>query len=542
MFNPKVSIVIPVFNGSDYLAEAIESALAQTYGNREILVINDGSNDNGHTEQIAKSYGNAIRYFSKLNGGVASALNLAVANMSGNYFSWLSHDDLYVPEKIEKQIEVLYRSGLPDSTVIYSNYATFTDDPDRTIPVYLKGVPPKQFRYWITTENKLHGCTLLIPKKAFEKTGTFNEQLKTTQDYDLWFRMATECSFIHIPNILVKSRCHPNQGTHKMADIALSECNELLSNFVINLSHEEIVQATSSSIHASYEIIASSMFRRGFSRAGNVAEKYASQYCQIKHIKIAKYLRNARYINSRLFNICRKALPLKVKKFLKVIALRKRQQLVKNNESQQNQLKDKFSEIYQRNIFGGAVSRSGAGSDLIQTKRIRRALPELIQQYSVQTMMDAPCGDWFWMKETELGVKHYYGVDIVEALITHLCREYGSPERTFLCLDLVNDSLPQVDMIFSRDCLVHLCFTHALDIIANFKKSGARYLLTTSFTEQTCNNDLTGTSAFWRPLNLCLAPFNFPEPLLVIQEGCTEENGRYGDKSLCMWQLKDISV
>ena len=84
--NPLVSIVIPVYNGSDYLREAIDSALAQTYANIEVLVINDGSKDNGATESIALSYGDRIRYFNKENGGVASALNMGIEQMKGDYF------------------------------------------------------------------------------------------------------------------------------------------------------------------------------------------------------------------------------------------------------------------------------------------------------------------------------------------------------------------------------------------------------------------------------------------------------------------------
>ena len=100
-FNPLVSIVIPVYNGAEYMREAIDSALAQTYKNIEVIVVNDGSKDN--TDEIARSYGEKIRYFKKENGGVSTALNLAIQNMQGEYFSWLSHDDVYLPEKIERQ-------------------------------------------------------------------------------------------------------------------------------------------------------------------------------------------------------------------------------------------------------------------------------------------------------------------------------------------------------------------------------------------------------------------------------------------------------
>jgi glycosyltransferase involved in cell wall biosynthesis len=122
LFNPKVSIVIPVYNnGSNYLREAIDSALFQTYKNIEVIVVNGGSTDGGKTDRICKSYGNKIRYYVKENGGIATALNMGIEKMKGEYFSWLSHDDVYYPEKVQKQIEVL--SGFEDKeTVIYSDF------------------------------------------------------------------------------------------------------------------------------------------------------------------------------------------------------------------------------------------------------------------------------------------------------------------------------------------------------------------------------------------------------------------------------------
>ena len=98
MKKPKVSIIIPVYNGEDYLEEAIKSALNQTYKNLEIIVVDDGSKDK--TGKICEKYINKIKYLKKENGGVATALNLAIENMTGEYFSWLSHDNLYYKNKI----------------------------------------------------------------------------------------------------------------------------------------------------------------------------------------------------------------------------------------------------------------------------------------------------------------------------------------------------------------------------------------------------------------------------------------------------------
>lgn len=319
IFNPKVSIIIPVYNGSDFLAQAIDSALAQTYKNIEILVINDGSNDDGETERLAMSYGDKISYFFKPNGGVASALNMGILKMTGEYFSWLSHDDLYTKDKIEKQIRALTK--FEKGVVIYSNYSMFTKDPKNSIPVYLKGVHSTNFRYWITIENKLHGCTLLIPKIAFEKVGSFNENLRTTQDYDLWFRMAKEFNFVHIPEILVKARSHADQGSHKMAGIALKECNDLLSNFIMGLDSQEIISATNKLLGDSYADIASSMFNRGYNDAGRLADKFAQQN-DFNDKVIIQIRNNIKYLKNKVIYRGKKLLSIKVKNMIKTIMVR----------------------------------------------------------------------------------------------------------------------------------------------------------------------------------------------------------------------------
>lgn len=201
-------------------------------------------------------------------------------------------------------------------------------------------------------------------------------------------------------------------------------------------------------------------------------------------------------------------------------------------------LKDKFSEIYKNNIFEGRESRSGEGSDLVQTAVIRSELPRLLKELNVRFLLDAPCGDWHWMREVDLGVEKYIGTDIVDTLIKKNQIEFGDDKTSFQCMNLAEGELPKVDLIFSRDCLVHLSFADALKIIANFKRSGSKYLLTTTFTERTVNEDL-GTG-FWRPLNKQLEPFNFPQPIHLINEKCSEYNDMFTDKCLGLWLLEDI--
>jgi len=142
------------------------------------------------------------------------------------------------------------------------------------------------------------------------------------------------------------------------------------------------------------------------------------------------------------------------------------------------------------------------------------------------------------MRELTLNA-NYIGLDIVQELVTKNQSQFGSVTRRFECIDIVNGTLPQADLIFCRDCLVHLTYEQALKAIANFKSSGAHYLLTTTFPGRK-NQDLG--SIIWRPLDLCYSPFSFPAPLEIINENCTENNGRYNDKSLGLWKLSEIKT
>jgi len=275
-FRPMVSIVIPVFNGADFLSQAIDSALGQTYEYCEVIVVNDGSEDGGITEGIALGYGDRIRYLCKSNGGVASALNLAIQYSSGAYISWLSHDDLYESHKIERQIEAL-TSMDEKNTILYSDYSIFTDNPNDLLPITLGNIPAPRFRYWIMTENRLHGCTLLIPSLAFKEVGNFDINLKTTQDYDLWFRMSEHFNFVHLPISLVRSRQHEGQGSRTMAMLALVECNQLYIKYLPQLTLENLRAAKYVSVFSAYAAIAGSMTSRGFYDAAKVAREIALQ-------------------------------------------------------------------------------------------------------------------------------------------------------------------------------------------------------------------------------------------------------------------------
>lgn len=241
MIKPMVSIIIPVYNGDNYLREAIDSALAQTYQNIEVIVINDGSRDQRATENIALSYGDKIRYFQKENGGVATALNLGILNMKGEYFSWLSHDDMYYPQKIERQINALSEFG--DMTaLIHSDYDLLEVTTQSITHVKQSEIYPEEQltnSVFPIIQGLVHGCSLLIHKSHFIDHGTFNETLITTQDYDLWFRIFRNKKTIFIPESLVLSRLHDEQGSKTIASYN-SERDELYSSILRDLTEHEM--------------------------------------------------------------------------------------------------------------------------------------------------------------------------------------------------------------------------------------------------------------------------------------------------------------
>ncbi len=248
---PLISIVIPVYNGSNYLAEAIDSALAQTYLNIEILVVNDGSNDCGATKTIANSYGSKIRYFEKENGGVSTALNLGIEKMKGEYFSWLSHDDKYFPNKIKNQVNFLLEHKAKN-VLLYSDIA-FIDEKSKIISYNMyPHHSPENFRSAFIKDGLIHGCTLLIPTICFEECGIFDTSLRTTQDYELWFRFSQKFDFIHLPDVLVYSRLHENQDTIRLQNIVFEERDNLHQYFISNITVEEIKRFSDDNISGYY--------------------------------------------------------------------------------------------------------------------------------------------------------------------------------------------------------------------------------------------------------------------------------------------------
>ena len=197
-----------------------------------------------------------------------------------------------------------------------------------------------------------------------------------------------------------------------------------------------------------------------------------------------------------------------------------------------------FRYAHRQNLWHGPETPSGPGSSVEQTREITAVLPALCQRYGVRSLLDVPCGNFHWMARVDLPDVQYTGGDLVPEIVVEAWRQYGTSRRRFVELDLTCSPLPAADLLFCRDCLVHLSYADIVRAVRNIRQSAITYLLMTTFTaEQAFRDIVTGD---WRPINFEAPPFSFAHPLALIAERCTEQDGAFADKSLGLWRVGDL--
>ncbi len=204
---PKVTIVIPFYN-CPYVDQAIESALNQSYPNVEVIVVNDGSTQ--YVEKILP-YLERIRYLEKPNGGTASALNMGIRNASGDYFSWLSSDDLYHREKTAKQLAFMQEN---DAYASFGGYVVIDADGKE---IHLQKEPgiPRRVDIYSNMRNGciINGCTVMLHMQVIRDVGLFDESLSYANDYDMWMRILPKYDFHYWREAYVFYRTHEKMGS-----------------------------------------------------------------------------------------------------------------------------------------------------------------------------------------------------------------------------------------------------------------------------------------------------------------------------------------
>ncbi len=192
-----------------------------------------------------------------------------------------------------------------------------------------------------------------------------------------------------------------------------------------------------------------------------------------------------------------------------------------------------FQKIYDQNLWQGKESRSGLGSDLAKTFLLRQVLPRFLTRLNVRSVLDAPCGDLHWLKTVKLNLDQYWGVDIVKQVIEQN-KELDLPfAADFFQADITADDLPAADLVLSRDGLVHLSLLNIFRALEKFKRTKAKYLLTTHYPTLGENYEIE--DGWWRPINLQLAPFFLPAPIDRLDE-------MVDGKELFLWNLQAVEI
>lgn len=230
-----------MYNTEKYIIECIESALNQTYEEIEVIVINDGSTDN--SLKILEKYSDKIKIFSKQNGGTASALNLGIKNMTGEWFKWLSADDVLYPNAIEELI-LETKKFENKKIILYSNYDIINSKGEiikQFIEPNYNELSSFDFNAILLDRHVGNGTTSLIHKSILDKYGIFDEEIGFEEDYELWLRFC----FIHgcrlhlVPKILAKYRIHESQLTQSKIGESSKKANEIRQKILEKIDPDE---------------------------------------------------------------------------------------------------------------------------------------------------------------------------------------------------------------------------------------------------------------------------------------------------------------
>lgn len=178
--------------------------------------------------------------------------------------------------------------------------------------------------------------------------------------------------------------------------------------------------------------------------------------------------------------------------------------------------KDRFTAIYNNNLWGSKESASGPGSDLSYTANLRESLPAIFEKYSIRTILDTPCGDFNWMKVVlkDHPDLRYFGGDIVEELINRNNALFSGTQISFGVIDITKDTLPDADLMIVRDCLFHLSYADINSFLGNLSRSNIKYLLTTTHTFDQPHRNTDIVTGDFRFIDIFSEPFCFPMPPL----------------------------
>lgn len=206
---PKVSVIIPTYNRGQYITQALDSVLSQTYHDYEIIVVDDGSTDN--TQEILKKYDGKFKSIIKENQGISKTRNRGIEESTGEYIAFLDSDDYWAPEKLEEQVKVLDR--YPNVGIVYSRMPIINGRGEK-IGMKPAGVSGKNFKELLQFWGDLPTSTVMTRRDCFDKAGLFDPSMDPMEDIDLWIRISRFYDLYEIENrVLAYYRRHEEQVT-----------------------------------------------------------------------------------------------------------------------------------------------------------------------------------------------------------------------------------------------------------------------------------------------------------------------------------------
>ena len=254
---PTVSVIIPTYNSAQYVVEAVESVLAQTWQDFEILVIDDGSTD--ETEQVLRRYKNPVRYLHQSNGGVAVARNRGIQESRGRYLAFLDADDTWLPDKLEFQINELQKH--PQTQACYSAFTIVDADLN---PL---GISRSQRQNSALEDLLTHGniigsiCTVLCERSLFDEVGGFDPKLSQCADWDMWVRLAAHTEFLYLDEPLVTYRQHSTNMSRNAPLLEHDSLQVLTKGFAMPALSESLRAKRQTALARNYMVLAGTYFQ-----------------------------------------------------------------------------------------------------------------------------------------------------------------------------------------------------------------------------------------------------------------------------------------
>lgn len=215
-----ISIIMPAYNAEKYIAESIESVLSQSYSNIELVIVNDGSNDNtcAVIDEYASKHTDKIRFINKeKNEGTALTLNRAILESKGSYICWLSADDLFVKDTVESLVNYLKLHQEYD--MVFSDFELIDGNSNflrnsffkKDLTELIEQDKHQPYKGLLISGCIINGCTVIIPKKCFNNVGGFNPKYRYAHDYEMWLKLASQYCMGYLNKVNVKNRTYPEQ-------------------------------------------------------------------------------------------------------------------------------------------------------------------------------------------------------------------------------------------------------------------------------------------------------------------------------------------